>query len=404
MPLGKPQFNSVFDKAYAEWLASVARRYRSSQIKAALAVNSEMILFYWSLGADICRMEGKQPWGSKFMQRLGADLRREMPGAGCFSRINLYYMCWFHKLYCSPSDVPQVGEHSHMDDGAASEAAFVPQVGEQMDVAAFRHTFPNVANLLLSVPWGHHKILIDKFRNDRDTALFYVRRTMENGWSRSVLSHWIGTNLHLREGRADTNFDRVPAIAGDSDLSRDLLKDPYDFSFLEMDERYREAELKKALVANIEHYLLELGEGFCFKGREVNLRMGDEVRALDMLFYNDEHRFYLVVEVKVRKFDPMDVGQINAYMSAVNHQFRKSDDGPTVGLIICREKDRVTARYALEDVNKPIGVAEYALEKFMPESFRSELPTIEEIEADQTRRLQLTFDSAATSSSAKPNP
>ena len=357
-----------------------------------MAVNVEMILFYWSLGADICRFESSQPWGSKFMQKLSGDLRREMPGAGCFSRINLYYMRWFHELYCSPSIVPQIEEHSSGNGVSTISAEFVPQAGEQKDVTAFRKSFPNVARLMLSVPWGHHKLLIDKFRNNRDAALFYVRRIVAHGWSRSILAHWIGTNLHLREGMADTNFDLIPAIPGDSDLSRELLKDPYDFSFLEIDGQYREVELKNALLANIEKYLLELGEGFCFKGREIDVQMGNETRAIDMLFYNDLHRFYLVVEIKVRKFDPADIGQINAYMSAVNHQFRKSEDSPTVGLIICREKDRVTARYALEDVNKPIGIAEYSIEKLMPEGFRSNLPTIAEIEADQTRRLQLVLD------------
>jgi len=371
---------------YLGWLQSLSRRYRSSQIKAALAVNSEMLKFYWSLGADIVRLESGQKWGSKFMQRLSEDIRREIPGAGCFSRINLYYMRWFFELYCMRPIVPQLGEQ--LDSGEEKLELIVPQSEVRTAVEAYQDRFPNVARLLLSIPWGHHKVIIDKFKGRQNDALFYVRKTAENGWSRSMLEYWIGTNLHLREGRAVTNFDMLTEINDESDLANELLKDPYDFSFLSMTERYREQELKDALVGNIEKYMLELGQGFCFKGREYPLDMGSEVRPLDMLFYNDEKHFYLVVEVKVRKFEPADVGQINAYVAAVNHQLRKPSDGPTIGLIICKEKDRVTAKYSLEGVATPIGIADYALEKFLPTDFVSDLPEIESIEEDQTRRLQ----------------
>ena len=379
---------------YAEWLHSLARRYRTSQIKAALAVNSEMLKFYWSLGADIVRLEPTQPWGSGFMRHLGEDIRREIPEAGCFGRINLYYMRWFFELYCMRPIVPQAGEQ--LKSGKGQLEPIVPQVGEQLPVEAYLNKFPNVARMLLSVPWGHHKVIIDKFKGRQNDALFYVRRTVENGWSRSLLEHWIGTNLHLREGHAVTNFDMLAEINGESDLANELLKDPYDFSFLSLTEKYREQELKEALVGNIEKYMLELGQGFCFKGREVPLDMGSEVRPLDMLFYNDEKCFYLVVEVKVSKFEPADVGQTNAYVAAVNHQLRKAGDGPTIGLIVCKEKDRVTAKYSLEGVLTPIGIADYALEKFLSADFASDLPDIEAIETDQTRRLQLLLEKNGT--------
>ncbi len=270
---------------YLGWLQSLSKRYRSSQIKAAVAINSEMLRFYWSLGADIVRMEPEQKWGSKFMQRLSEDIRREIPGAGCFSRINLYYMRWFFELYCMRPIVPQLGEQLDSDEGRLE--LIVPQSGVRTPVEAYQDRFPNIARLLLSIPWGHHKVIIDKF-----------------------------------------------------------------------------------------------------KGREYLLDMGSEMRPLDMLFYNDDKHFYLVVEVKVRKFEPADVGQVNAYVAAVNHQLRKPSDGPTIGLIICKEKDRVTAKYSLEGVATPIGIADYALEKFLPTDFVSDLPEIESIEEDQTRRLQ----------------
>lgn len=377
---------------YQSWLVQQKQNYRASQIKAAIAVNSEMLQFYWQLGSDIVGMEADQQWGSKFISRLSEDLRREIPNAKCFSATNLEYVRRFFKLYAHVSFLPQVGGKSE-----TSARAIPPQVGgemvqgvsKQLYFEDFGTRFPNVLRLILSVPWGHHKVLIDKFWGKRDVALFYVQRIVENGWSRSMLEHWIDTNLHLREGRAVTNFSSVPEIAADSDLANELLKDPYDFSFLSLTERYREQELKDALIGNIEKYMLELGQGFCFKGREIDMDMGDEVRPMDMLFYNDVKRCYLVIEVKVRKFRPADVGQINAYMSAVNRRFRKDGDGPTIGLIICKEKDRITAQYALEDVNKPIGIADYALERFVSPDFISDLPTVDEIETDQTRRLQI---------------
>ena len=387
---------TTFSTEYSEWLHDLSSRFRAGQVRAALAVNAELVSFYWTLGQDIVRLEPTQPWGSRFMQRLGGDLRREIPDVGCFSRVNLYYMKWFYELYCRGNHRSPAGEQIPRP---SDSPAIVPQAGEQLTIQSFASSYPNVAKLLLSVPWGHHKAIIDKFKDDRDAALFYILKTVENGWSRSTLEHWISTNLHLREGKAVTNFDKIPAVLPDHDLSADLLKDPYDFSFLPWAERYREKELKAALVDNIEKYLLELGDGFCFKGREIPVAMGSETRAIDMLFYNDIRRFYLVVEVKVRKFEPADVGHINTYMSAVNHQFRKDGDGQTVGLVICREKDRITAQYALEDVNKPIGVAEYTLERFVPEGFRSQLPTIDEIESDQTRRLQILIDSSPSSDS-----
>ena len=372
--------------AYNDWLHNLPSRYKTCQTKAAVAVNAELLKFYWSIGADIVRLESEQPWGAKFMQRLGEDMRREIPNAGCFSRVNLYYMRWFYELYCMRQVVPQLGEQ--LGEGKNRMEPIVPQLGGQSVVEAYQSKFPNVAKLLLSVPWGHHKVIIDKFKGRPNDAMFYVKRTVENGWSRSMLEHWIGTNLHLREGQAVTNFESLVNIDGESDLAAELLKDPYDFSFLAITEKYREKELKDALVANIEKYMLELGRGFCFKGREISLGMGDEVRPLDMLFYNDEKRFYLVVEVKVTKFEPADVGQTNAYVAAVNHTLRKPGDGPTVGLIICKEKDRVTAKYSLEGVSTPIGIADYALEKFMPNDFISDLPDIESIDIDQKRRLQ----------------
>lgn len=371
---------------YNIWIGGVARRYRQSQIKAAISVNVEMLKFYWSLGSDIARIEKNQPWGSKFMQRVSADLKSWMPEAKCFSKVNLYYMVRFFNLYAPMPIVQQVAEQSRTTFD--SDSAIVRQNAEQLALQSFMTTYPNVCQIVFSVPWGHHMVIMDKFGSDQRTALFYVRKTVENGWSRAMLENNIASNLHLRQGMSETNFDMALADS-ESDLAKETLKDPYDFSFLAMDEKYREEELKTELIKNIEQFLQELGKGFSYLGREYKLQVGETQRAVDMLFYNVLERRYYVIEVKVRKFDPADIGQIGTYMVAVNHQMKQPGDQQTVGLIICREKDRVTVQYALESSSLPIGVSDYVLERFIPDDFKSQLPTIEEVESELTRRIEI---------------
>lgn len=346
-----------------------------------------MLKFYFALGADIVRMEKDQPWGSKFMQRVSADLKSWMPEAKCFSKVNLYYMVRFFNLYAPMPIVQQVAEQSRTTFD--SDSAIVRQNAEQLALQSFMTTYPNVCQIVFSVPWGHHMVIMDKFSSDQRTALFYVRKTVENGWSRAMLENNIASNLHLRQGMSETNFDMALADS-ESDLAKETLKDPYDFSFLAMDEKYREEELKKELIKNIEQFLQELGKGFSYLGREYKLQVGETQRAVDMLFYNVLERRYYVIEVKVRKFDPADIGQIGTYMVAVNHQMKQPGDRQTVGLIICREKDRVTVQYALESSSLPIGVSDYVLERFIPDDFKSQLPTIEEVESELTRRIEIT--------------
>ena len=238
--------SAMISGEYADWLSGLSRRYRQSQIKAATAVNVELLRFYWSLGADIQRIEKDQPWGSGFMQKLSADLRTAMPKAKCFSERNLYYIRYFYELYSMSVISPQVeGKSPKVGD------EFLPQVGAKLEHEIFR------------IPWGHHKLLIDKFRNDPDQALFYVRETLKNGWSRAVLLNFIDTDLYVRKGKAISNFN-VALPDAESDLAQEITKDPYDFNFLTLETRYRESELKSALFAHIGKFLLELGQGFMY--------------------------------------------------------------------------------------------------------------------------------------------
>lgn len=284
----------------------------------------------------------------------------------------------FYLLYSRYSSIrPQVGdefpdksevtEHKHL--------AFRPQLGENL---------ANVSNQIMHdafmIPWGHHKLLIDKFRDTPEKALFFMRKTIENGWSRALLLNFIDTNLYERQGKAVTNFTAtLPQPM--SDLAQEILKDPYSFDFLETSEHYREKELKDALISNITKFLIELGSGFAYMGREYRLQVNTKEQFIDLLFYNTRLHSYLVIEVKTTEFEPSYLGQLSAYMSFTNHLLKTDQDNPTIGLLICKNKDNIFAQYSLEGYNQPIGISEFEGVNVLPEGFKSSLPTIEEIES-----------------------
>ncbi len=238
-----------------------------------------------------------------------------------------------------------------------------------------------IDDLIFAIPWGHHRVIIDKFSDKPETALFYAHKVVEEGWSRNVLKSFIDTNLHLRQGKALTSFSRL-LPAPESDLAQELTKDPYIFDFTEMTEPYKERELKKALMANISRFFLELGSGFAYVGEEYRLKVGHTEQFIDLLFYNIKLHTYCVIEVKTGTFGAGDIGQLGTYMTAVNHILKTEQDNPTIGLLICKDKDNVLAQYALESSSQPIGVAEFQLTKFIPDEFKSSLPSIEDIELE----------------------
>ena len=344
-------------KGYNGWLGEISKRYRQSQIKAAVAVNTEMLKFYFGLGRDIVRMEKDQPWGSGFLKRLSVDLKMQMPDAECFSITNLNYIRYFYSLYSHIVIIPQLGEeltkHEKLPQAGAelnqtligSQVGNVipPQVGEEMDSPIFH------------VPWGHHKCLIDKFRKEPDKAMFYVREIIKNGWSRAVLMHFMDTSLCERQGKAVTNF-AVALPAADSDLAQEMTKDPYCFDFIALTPKYREKELKDAMMAHIEKFLLELGQGFMLVGREYHLQVGAKEVIADLLFFNMN------------------------YVSAVNHILKKPTHEPTIGLLVCKTKDNTMVKWALESSQQPIGVSEYRISEILPKEIASDLPSIADIE------------------------
>ena len=336
------------DSEYANWISELKNRYLNSQVKAAIRVNCEMLQYYWSLGHDIVEMNAEKKWGDKILKSLSDDLKASLPGIKGFSPVNLLYMKNFYLLY--------------------KPLSIAPQVVEQLP------------DFIFQVPWGHHRLLIDK-RFDMEKALFFVRKTIENGWSRSLLECFINTDLYERQGKSVNNFTKtLPSIT--SDLATELIKDPYNFDFARLTDRYNEKELKDALVKNIEIFLMELGNGFAYMGREFRIEVGNSELFADMLFYNTHLHCYVVIEIKTKKFEPSFLGQLSGYVSCANHVLKRDGDNPTVGLLICKDKDDVMAHYALEGYNNPLGISEYELSKLFPKDFKSTLPSIEDIEKE----------------------
>ena len=361
---------NILDKDYTQWVKELSLRYRRSQIKAAVKVNREMLIFYWELGRDIVEMKAESRWGSGFMKNLSRDLKEVNPGATCFSETNLLYMKNFYLLYQPYTQIaPQVEEQ------------FTRQLAEQFYRDAITpQLVEQIRNNLFSVPWGHHRFIIVKCKDNPQKGLFYVHQTVETGWSRNMLLNFLDNNLYERQGMALTNFQRtLPEET--SDLALELTKDPYDFAFTGITGRYNERLLKDKLLGNITRFLVELGTGFAYVGKEYRLLVGEREQFIDMLYYNLNLSCYVVVEVKIGKFEFADVGQLGGYVVSCNHILRKEGrDNPTIGLLICKEKDRIQAQYALESSSQPIGISEYELEKFYPEKVEGTIPSIEEIE------------------------
>ena len=364
---------TIIDKDYTQWVEDLSVRYRQSQTKAAVRVNRELLKYYWELGRDIEEMHVEERWGQSVIKNLSVDLQLKNPNSTGLSRTNIYYAKKFYLLYSQylkvvPQAVGQL-EDENAPQVTEDSSEVVPQVVGQLE------------EMLFSIPWGHHRYLIDRYGTEPEKAFFYVKKTMKEGWSRDVLLNFMDSGLYEREGKALTNFTRtLPDEA--SDLAQELTKDPYNFAFTGITKPYNEQILKDALLANISQFLLELGTGFAYVGKEYRLQIGQKEKFIDLLFYNINLSCYVVIEVKIGEFDFQDLGQLSGYVVACNHILKKEGrDNPTIGLLICRQKDSLLAQYALEGSNLPLGISEYELSKLYPEKVDGTIPTIEEIEA-----------------------
>lgn len=372
---------NILDKDYLQWVKELCKRYRQSQVKAAVKVNHVVLQFYWELGKDICNKEAENKYGSKFYAALSRDLRNEMPDAEGLSERNLRYTKKFYQLYSQKIRILQQfaansGSEILQQPAAKFNTEFSQQVANQLKRDIF------------SIPWGHHMLLIDKFLTEPQKALFYVQQVIENGWSRNVLHNYIDSSLYERQGKALSNFTRTLPDVG-SDLAQEITRDPYNFAFTGITKPYNERILKDALLNNITKFLTELGTGFAYVGKEYRLQIGEKENFIDLLFYNLNLSCYIVLEVKIGSFTFADVGQLGGYVVACNHLLRKEGrDNPTIGLLICKEKDRIQAQYALESSSQPIAISEYDLEKFYPEKLEGTMPTIEEWEAKLSGNIE----------------
>ncbi|MDQ0238990.1 PDDEXK nuclease domain-containing protein [Arthrobacter bambusae] len=351
---------------YPELLASVSKEVGTGRSRAISAANKALLASYWSIGTQLAQRESEQGWGSKVVTRLSADIQTRFPGSKGFSPRNLRYMKTFAQAW--------------------------PE-------------FPMLQVPLATLPWYHQIALLEKL-DDAATRLWYAAAAVEHGWSRNVLAHQIETRLHERSGQAITNFSTT-MMPADSDLAQQATRDPYVFDFVAMTDRRNERELELQLVQHVEKFLLELGQGFAFVGEQVRLEInGDEFFA-DLLFYHLKLRCYVVIELKAVKFEPGFVGQLGMYMSAVDDLLAHPDDKPTIGLLLCKEKNNVVAEYALRGINLPIGVSEWQSKiiESLPEELASSLPSIELLEAELAdERANVASKGRAPAVEAQPNP
>lgn len=360
------------DKEYLEWISELSQRYRQSQIKAAVKVNSEMLKFYWSIGKDITDRQYDNKYGSHFYENLSRDLSLALNKKKGFSPTNLKYTKYFYCLY-SPLFS---NRHQLADDFKKTSR---PQLADK-SLEANRHQFADDFEMLFQIPWIHHHRIIDKCSDNPKKALFFVRKTLENQWGRGVLMNFLSTDLYESQGAALTNF-ATTLPKPESDLAQEYFKDPYHFEFLQMNEEYTEKDLKDALMSKLVQFLIELGKGFSFVGREYRLSAGGKDKFVDLLFYIIPLHRYCVIEVKTTEFDFPDIGQLAGYVAMVDDLMNTPIESPAIGLLICKEKNSVMARYALSQINSPIGISEYELAKQqLPKELQDKLPSVEEIE------------------------
>lgn len=349
--VAKSDSNTLTMPGYHEFLNELKIKIRNAQLKAAIAASRELIELYWELGKDIVEKQEKEGWGSKVLERVAKDLQNDFPGIEGFSRTNIFRMRSFYLAYSNcPTAVGQLQK--------------------------------DMLEPFFNTPWGHNSILLDKLKNFEE-RLWYAKKIVEHGWSRSILTIWIENDLYRREGKAITNF-KATLPTPQSDLAQQILKDPYVFDFLTLHKEHLEKDLEDGLVNHIQKFLVELGQGFAFMGRQYLLTVSGQPFYIDLLFYHVKLRSFVVVELKAKAFKPEDAGQLNFYLSAVDDMLKHPTDNPTIGILLCKDRNKVIAEYAFRGIDRPMGVVEYEtmLTKAIPEDLKSSLPTVEEIEAE----------------------
>lgn len=366
-------------KAYTTWLKQMKDRVRSAQIKAALKVNTELLNLYWDLGKEILDKEKHAAWGDQLAERIAKDLSKEFPEIKGFSRRNIFYVRRFVAFWNSAGLVQQAV-------ALIKKNKSVQQLVAQKDSGVKKHQLNksvlkppgSIPQILSIVPWGHHLQIITKCKDVKE-ALFYIAQTTQHNWSRSMLVHQLESGLYKRKGKALTNFSTT-LPKQQSDLANELLKNPYHFDFLQLGKEASEKDLETALTDHLVKFLLEMGTGFAFIGRQKLLVVDEEDFFPDLLFYHTRLHCYVVIELKVGKFKPEYAGKLNFYLSAMDAQVKSESDQPSIGLLLCKNAGKLVVEYSLKNMSKPIGVSEYKLTESIPANLKSKLPTIKQIE------------------------
>ncbi|MGB1315213.1 MAG: PDDEXK nuclease domain-containing protein [Chitinophagales bacterium] len=342
---------------YKDWLLAIKAKIATTQVRIATAANSVLLNFYWEFGKDISIKTNEAKWGSKVIDQLATDLKIEIPQLKGFSRTNLYYIKQFYEVFSQPD----------------YQKLFIPQSEGQ-------NQEPIIPQLGGQIPWGHIKVILSKTKTATESH-FYIKKILANHWNRDVLALQIKSQLHLRQGNAITNFEHTLPEA-QSELAKQTIKDPYLFDFLTLVENFKEKDLEIQLIEHVSKFLLELGKGFAFFGKQYHIEVAEQDYYLDLLFYHTTLKCYVVIELKNTKFIPEYAGKLNFYLSAIDDKLKQESDKPSIGILLCRDKNNLEVEFALRGMSQPMGVSEFNLTEILPEDLKSSLPTIEEIEEE----------------------
>jgi predicted nuclease of restriction endonuclease-like (RecB) superfamily len=370
------KMNMINQTEYTNWLKNLKESVKNAQIKASISVNKELIVLYFHLGIEILEKQKNTTWGNNFIGQLSKDLQTEFPYLTGFSKRNLEIIRQWVSFYSADflNAKQVVSQSNNLENEITTQlVSRLPLIHSQ---------------LFFSIPWGHHILIIQKIK-EINQACFYIEKTVENNWSRSVLEYQIETKLYERQGKAINNFNTtLPQVQ--SDLAHALLKDPYHFEFITMSEKAKEKDLELKLVQHISQFLLELGKGFAYMGQQYLLKIGNKENRTDLLFYHTKLKCYIIIELKYKEFEPEFIGKLNFYISAINELLKDNSDQPTIGILLCKNKDQYEVEFALKDINKPIGVSEYRYTE-LPDNIKQGLPTVEQL-TDELKNIALEND------------
>lgn len=368
------------NRIYKSWLSEIKQQIQQAQLKASIVVNKELLSLYWLIGKEICEKEINSNWGDGLIDQLSIDLLKAFPEIKGFSRTNLFYIKKWYVFYTQSTvqnTIPSSLKRKPSKD------IIVPQAVGQLPKKALQNE--KVPQLVGQIPWGHHREIISKVKTVNE-ALFYITETVKNNWSRSVLVAQINSKLYKRQGKSINNFElTLPRLQ--SDLAKETFKNPYNFELLGMALNVTERELENSLINHIKTFLLELGQGFAYMGKQFPIQVNGDAFYIDLLFYHTRLHCYVVVELKVEDFKPEFVGKLNFYLNAVDAEVKQKTDNPTIGLLLCKTPNKVVVEYTLKNIKAPLGVSEYKVQNALPKNMQSQLPSIKQLEKELKKKL-----------------